>query len=175
VHVDDLVKLLETQVGAVTGHGPEHPTHPNRELQAEMDEFIHAHPSILEDEGYVRFLRQYAGAYAENADATRIVDIFGFGGTATDIADPESVPVDENGFLIFSQCIYSDIRSGQLVDSYEHDFAFSVAGDRPRGVYRASSTLREPEQPFNFYAGDFLQWLQKLIEVRGKFERPRLA
>ena len=83
--------------------------------------------------------------------------------------------MDENGFLIFAQCIYSEITDGKLIDSYEHDFAFSVAGDRPRGVYKASSTLNEPERPFSFYVDDFCQWLQKLIEVQGTFDRPRLA
>lgn len=174
MYVDDLVKLLEMEVGAITGHGPEHPTRPSPELQDAMSQFFHAFPSILEDEGYVHFLKRYAGIYVENADATRIVDVFGFGGPATGIADPEAVQVDENGFLIFAQCIYSEITDGKLVDSYEHDFAFSVAGDRPQGVYRASSTLREPEQSFSSYADDFCQWLQKLIEVRGTFERPKL-
>lgn len=175
MHVDDLVELLRTEVGAITGQGPKHPTHPNPELQEALDEFIQAYPSILEDEGYICFLKKYAGAYAENADATRIVDVFGFGGTATDIADPEALQVDENGYLVFAQCIYSEIADGKLVDSYEHDFAFSVTGDRPKGVYRASSTLRDPRQTFSFYVGDFCQWLQKLIEVRGRFERPRLV
>ncbi|MGW3222451.1 hypothetical protein ACWDAG_24520 [Streptomyces sp. NPDC001157] len=169
------MKLLEEQVGAVTGRGPEHPTDPNRELQSELDRFIGEHPSIAEDEGYVGFLMKYAGAYAENSDATRIVDIFGFGGTSTDIVDPDFPLVDENGFLVFAQCIYSEVADGELVDSYEHDFAFSVAGDRPPGVYRADSTLRESEQPFIRYADDFCEWLQRLIEVRGRFERPKLA
>lgn len=175
MHVDDLVKLLEVEVGVITGRGPEHPTHPNRELRSALDEFIHTYPSILEDEGYVRFLKEYAGAYVENLEATRIIDIFGFGGTATDIADPEAVQVDEKGFLIFAQCIYTEISDGKLIDSYEHDFSFSVAGDRPRGVYWAGSTLRAPQQPFIFYAEDFCQWLQKLIDAHGNLERPGLA
>jgi hypothetical protein len=175
VHVDDLVRLLEGQIGAVTGSGPEHPTRPNRELQSEVDRFISDHPPVLSDEGYVTFLKKYAGAYFENADATRIIDIFGFGGTATDISDPEGSSVTEDGFLIFAQCIYTEISDGKLIDSYEHDFALSVKADRPPGVYKASSTLREPEPHFVYHAEGFCQWLQELVEVGGTFARPRMA
>lgn len=121
------------------------------------------------------FLKKYAGAYLENADATQIVDIFGFGGASTDIVDSEGYPVDEDGFLIFAQCIYTEISGGKLIDSYEHDFAFSVKGDRPHGVYKASSTFREPNPHFVYYAEGFCQWLQELIEVRGTFERPGMG
>lgn len=175
MHVDDLVRLLEDQVGAVTGSGPEHPTQPIRELQSEVDRFISDYPPILSDQGYVKFLKKYAGAYLENADATQIIDIFGFGGTSTDIVDPEGSAADEDGFLIFAQCFYTEISDGKLIDSYEYDFAFSVRGDRPHGVYKAVSTLREPDPHFVYHVEDFCQWLQELIEVRGVLERPKMA
>lgn len=167
-HGDEFGDLLEHRTRLVTGRGPGHPTHPAPELRPELERFLADNPVVRTDESYVQFLERYAGAYFE--DAGTIVDVFGFGGTATDLVDPEYPVVTEDGFLIFAQCMHSAIEDGKLVDSWEHDFAFGPSG----GVYLASSTLRTQSQPFTFYVDDFAHWVRKLVEVDGEFGRPEL-
>jgi hypothetical protein len=165
---DELSDLLERRTRLAMGHGPAHPTDAVPGLRPELEQFLADNPAVRADESYVRFLERYAGAYFE--DAGWIVDVFGFGGTATDLLDPEYPLVTGDGFLVFAQCIHSEIEDGKLVDSWEHDFAFGPTG----GVYVASSTLRTPSQPFAFSVDGFEEWVRMLVEVDGKFARPEL-
>ncbi|WP_146160468.1 hypothetical protein [Desmospora activa] len=168
--IDDLFNQLGSIPGAKTGKGPRHPTQPANEIQKSIDDFLLSYPALRNDPGYVDFLEKYAGAYIENEDQTQIVDILGFSNVSTHIIDMEGPVVNEHGFLIFAQCIYSSIHDGKLTDSYEHDFAFSVTG--AEGIYWISTTLHTQNQPFIFYAENFLQWLRNLISAGGIFERP---
>jgi hypothetical protein len=63
---------------------------------------------------------------------------------------------------------------GGVLDMNEHDFAFSVTGDREPGVYRSQSTLHTPSRGFSRYADDFAAWLRDLLDRDGWYERPAL-
>ncbi|MDG9700678.1 hypothetical protein [Streptomyces sp. DH37] len=168
------MKKLEESTGAVTGRGPDHPVRPDHGLRPAVEDFIDAYPFLRSDDVYVSFLARYAGAYAESEDGNQIIDVFGFGGPSTDILEMEGPVVDDEGFLIFAQCLYSDVSDGALVDSYEYDFAFSAREEKPRGVYCSGSTLRTHGQGFELYAENFHQWLLRIIEVNGRLGRPEV-
>ncbi|MFC7328795.1 hypothetical protein [Marinactinospora rubrisoli] len=60
------------------------------------------------------------------------------------------------------------------MDGYEHDFAFSVSGDREPSVYHCASTMRTSGRPFHLHTGDLRSWLAELVDAGGVYPRPAL-
>jgi hypothetical protein len=169
MNVADIVYRFE-RIGGVAGKGPRHPHEPEPAMQAAISDFLDTYPALRGDRGYIDFLETYAGGSLNTADM--FVDILGFGDASSNMLDFEGSVVDDDGFLMFAQCIYYVLRNGDLSGTYEHAFAFAVLGGRPSGVYRKVTDADFPEGgPWEFYCEDFCQWLERLVDVGGRFER----
>lgn len=173
-HLDALMDRFAQIRGARVGHGPDHPQLPDRSMEPRVDGFLQSYPMLRRDHDYVEFLEKYAGALIDNPDEGQLVDVFGFDQVSTDMLDMEGPVVDENGFLVFAQCIYHVVIDGKLEDMYEYDFAFDVSGERRFGVYCAKSTLRTGNRAFTLYFEGFAAWLRDVVEKKGWYERPAL-
>jgi nucleoid-associated protein YejK len=172
MEIDDLVAELNLLPGSRIGHGPAHPSSPDRSLADPIHEFLDAYPALRRDEGYVEFQTRYAGASVENEEKTQIVDILGFSEASTGLLDMDGAVVDDEGFLVFAQCIYHTVADGKLVDMYEYDFAFNVSAGRTWGVYANHSTLRTQPTEFLRHADDFTSWLRELVTMGGRYQPP---
>lgn len=171
--LDDLIDRLGDIPGARVGHGPRHPKKPDLTLAERIRAFTEAYPRLLQtDPAYVEFLEKYSGAMIEEPESPRIVDILGFSEASTDIEEMEGEIVDENGFLLFCQCVFHTIEGGRLTDTYEYDFAFDISGDRRQGVYLKVSTLSTQDRPYEWHSDGFLAWLYELTKLQGRYERP---
>ncbi|MGH3797722.1 MAG: hypothetical protein ACRDRT_01920 [Pseudonocardiaceae bacterium] len=172
--ITEAVSRLERIPGALAGRGPRHPEAPDLSIENQLVQFLDTYPALRRDVGYVEFLEKYAGAMIKNAGETQIVDLLGFSDVSTGMLEMDGPVVDENGFLLFAQCIFHVIVEGGLVDMYEYDFAFDAYGERPPGVYRCSATLRSHGEPYVWYADGFCSWLVELVDQGGRYERPAL-
>jgi hypothetical protein len=168
--IDSLVERLGRMPGGRVGRGPRHPRSPDPSVEPRVREFLQAYPPLGQDAGYVEFLEKYAGVIVQDPGETRILDILGFSGVSTDMIEMDGPVVDENGFLVFAQCLYYPDKG--LHDMHEHDFAFSVAGERRPGVHRHQSTLDRTVPGFTWYVDDFTAWLRDLLAHDGWYERP---
>jgi hypothetical protein len=168
--IDALVERMARMQGASVGRGPRHPRSPDPSVEPRLHEFLDAYPEVRRDAGYVEFQEKYAGAIVQDPAETRILDVFGFGGAATNMLEMDGPVVDEDGFLIFAQCLY--YPDGGVIGMHEHDFAFSVSGDRPVGVYRHQSTLDHSVPGFSRYVDDFTAWLRDLLDHDGWYDPP---
>jgi hypothetical protein len=172
MEIDDLVTRFGRLPRARVGRGPLHPTDPDTSIAPRIDEFFRAYPAAARDDGYVEFQEKYAGASLEDPDEDQIDDIFGFTDASTDMMDMDGPIVDEDGFLVFAQCIFHVISDGKLVDMYEYDFAFDTSGDRDKGVYRSYAALHTRGSSYQRCAADFRSWLEELIAGGGRYPRP---
>lgn len=69
MHVDEVItRLLAVWPNALIGRGPEHPIEPNIELKSVVSEWILIHSFLIQDKGYVDFLKRYAGAQVDLPD-----------------------------------------------------------------------------------------------------------
>jgi hypothetical protein len=173
--IDGVVERLSLIPGARVGHGPRHPQSPDAALGMRVAAFFDTYPALRRDGSYVEFQEKYAGALIEDPEQAQIVDIFGFDDAGTDILDMEGPVVNDDGFLVFAQCIFHTVREGKLLDTYEYDFAFNVNDDQDLAVYQSRATLRTLDEPFTRYIGGFLPWLEELVARSGRYERPPFA
>jgi hypothetical protein len=170
--IDELVTRFSRMPRARVGRGPLHPTSPDRSIAPRIGEFFRTYPTVARDGGYVEFQEKYAGASLEDPDKDQIDDIFGFTDASTDLMEMDGPIVDEDGFLVFAQCIFHVVSAGKLVDMYEYDFAFDTTGDRDGGVYRSHATLNTHGRPFERHTEDFCSWLNELVANEGRYPRP---
>ncbi|WP_225847553.1 hypothetical protein [Streptomyces sp. HPF1205] len=170
--IDELVIALGALPGAEVGRGPWSQEEPDEEQRKEIEDFLSLYPRLRQDAGYVDFLKRYSGAVIADEKRGQYVDIFGFGEVSSHILEIEGDVVDEEGYLVFAQCMYHDIRDGALLDSFEYDFAYNVKERQEPGVYCCRSTLGDRSQPFVRYADDFSSWLGELVAARGWFRAP---
>jgi hypothetical protein len=175
MNIDELVSLLEHLPGARVGRGPHHPKDPDRSLENQVSQFLDEYSALRRDTGYVEFLERYAGAMIKNLDETQIVDILGLSDVSTGIFEMDGPLIDEDGFFLFSQCVFHLIEEGKLVDMYEYDFAFDTSRERPPGVYRCFSTLRGQGESYIWYTDNFYSWLAELVSKDGWYEHPALT
>lgn len=174
MEINEVIKHLEGIPGAMVGHGPRHPKDPDRSIEDQVEWFFDTYPTLRRDGGYVDFMEKYSGVLIKNLDETQIVDVLGFSDVSTGMLEMDGSVVDEDGFLLYAQCVYHTIVEGRLVNMYEYDFAFDISGERTPGVYRCSSTLRSQGEPYVWYSDGFCSWLAELARNGGRYERPAL-
>jgi hypothetical protein len=184
MQIDQLMDRFTGIPGARVGHGPRHPRHPDPSIAGQVDEFLDAYPALRADPGYVEFLERYGGASIENEKTGQIVDILGFTDASTDMIEMDGPIVDDNGFLVFAQCVYHLIEDGKLRDTQEHDFAFDTTGRRDPRVYHLYSAMSRltsaPEaprsqSPFEMSCDGFVDWLAMIVNRNGMLEPPPSA
>ncbi|MEV4759057.1 hypothetical protein AB0J86_28725 [Micromonospora sp. NPDC049559] len=158
--------------GARAGRGPRHPRDPDPAPAARLTEFLDTYPSLRSDRGYVAFLERYGGAAIEGGDDRPLVDVLGFSDASTGLLEMDGPVVDDDGFLLFAQYVHHRIEGGKLLDTEEQDFAFDTTGERKPGVYRLFSSRRVSDDDFDWYAEDFLSWLDRLVRQDGILPRP---
>jgi hypothetical protein len=174
MNIDETISRLEHIPDARTGRGPRHPEAPDLSIEDQLVQFLGSYSILRRDSGYIEFLEKYAGAMIKNLDETQIVDVLGFSDASTGMLEMDGPLVDEDGFILFAQCVFHIIVEGRLVDMYEYDFAFDASGERRPGVYRCSSTLRSQGESYVWYADGFCSWLVELVDNGGYYERPAL-
>lgn len=172
MEIDSLMADLARIPGARIGRGPRHPSQPDATAGEKLREFLAEYPAVRTDPGYVEFLECYGGAYLENEDVSQIVDILGFTDASTQMYEMDGPIVDEDGFLLFAQCVYHIEVDGRLVDTQEYDFAFDVTGGRESGVYGLFSARAVRDNRFEWHSDDFLSWLAQLVRTGGRFPTP---
>jgi hypothetical protein len=170
--IDDLIVRLSAVPGARVGHGPRHPSSADLSVGPRVREFFEKFPALTSDRAYVEFQQKYAGASINNEERQQIDDIFGFTDASTNIIEMEGPIVDDNGFVVFAQCIFHQVVDGKLLDMYEYDFAFNVSGKLDPGIYRNYATLRTEPTAFTSCVSDFHSWLEGLVARNGYYERP---
>lgn len=180
MEIDHLMERFAAIPGAQVGHGPAHPEHPDPQPGDEMEEFLRTYPALRRDEGYVTFLRRYAGAAIDDEERYLLVDLLGFTDASTAMSEMEGPVVDDQGFLLFAQVVRHVIEDGMLRDSQEYDYAFDATGDREPGVYWLFSATSRPEsletatrtQGFLPAGEDFTGWLTRIVDTRGEIPPP---
>lgn len=167
----ELMERFASLPGASVGHGPEHPIAPNRALGAEVSAFLVAHPLLLQDQGYVDFLQQYAGASIERHEDVGVF-ILGFDtASAVHLVAEDGAPADANGFLTFCMAVANVPTTG----TWGHSFAFDITGARRCGIYRSIPDSYRRFQAhghqllYQWDSEDFLQWLSSLIDHDGVY------
>jgi len=170
--IDELVAAFAALPGARVGAGPHHPLTPDPALAPRLTAFFEAFPGLSGDAGYTEFLWKYAGLSRSDEKQDELFDVFGFGADVVDFeGDLYGPGVDEQGFFIFAEAVvHADSADGP--DTREHDFAFSLSGDREPGVYVFRSTLTGRAAEWEKYADDFTAFLAAAVEHGGVWPRP---
>lgn len=129
----------------------------------QVGEFLARYPFVTRDEGYVAFLRHYAGAGLKSKTDMLSVDIFGFSEAVTlHLLDGEGEPV-EDGLLTFADLLIPlEPGRGLFVKTRGCGFAFPAESDLRWGVYRLEEGQRV------WYCETFLGWLQRLVATKGR-------
>jgi len=128
----------------------------------QVNDFLSTYPLVARDADYVDFLVNFGGASLEDPDRNLIVDILGFSAVSTRLLDMDGPVVDEDGFLLFAQCISHVIIDGALRDTIEYSFAFDVTGYRRPGVYSLFSSFSVRGGVYDWSVGGFSFWLERL-------------
>jgi hypothetical protein len=164
------------------GRGPRHPTHPNHNLQQITDKYFGLFPQARSDTTYVEFMYQYSGLFIHEPQQGFVVDVFGFAEISSTLikwdgnffVEGESRP-DEDGFLIFCDAAFiKEHKAAQdfgtpnlyLDNRIGTGFAFDMAGNRQKGIYRAINPDAKALDMIYFCAS-FDEWLQILIDTKG--------
>ncbi|HXM58416.1 MAG TPA: hypothetical protein VOB72_23655 [Candidatus Dormibacteraeota bacterium] len=165
--IDALVDRLSRLPGAQVGRGPRHPRSPDAAVAPRLDTFLSEHPTLRDDAGYIEFQEKYAGAMIQHPGRRQIVDILGFSDASTDMQEMEGPVVDDDGFLVFAECIHHITVDGRLEEVHEQAFAFSVVSGRRPGIYRLVSTMADQSGEYRWYTDDFTVWLRDLVDNDG--------
>ena len=160
--------------GAEVGYGPDHPTSPNGALKDTVDAYFNRFPFLKQDQGYVDFMRFYAGAwvdwqpYPELNDL--VIDIFGFTAVSRNISEEDRLTytsdesiLEESGFIAFSEVFFGINEDSIPAQS----FFFDITGDRDQGVYR-EVWQNGVKSEITWYCESFLQWFEAIIRTQGK-------
>ncbi|MFQ6392351.1 hypothetical protein ACLMAJ_02735 [Nocardia sp. KC 131] len=162
------------------GAGPRHPVTPNPALEPRLMAFFDAYPGLSADVGYAEFLWKHAGLSRSDEKQDELFYIFGFRPDIVDF-DPDVVDfrdlygpdVDDQGFFMFAQAVvHADTTYNH--DTYEHDFALSLSGDREPGVYVFRSTLTARAEKWTRHADDFTAFFTDAVERCGVWPRPQI-
>lgn len=138
--------------------GREHPIHPNRLLDAPVNDFFARYPLLNQDATYVDFMRHYAGANIQSEQDDFVVDIFGFNDSiSTSFLDEQEI-FEEDGYLSIWGGFARD-NSGLMV---AQGFLIDTSGKRQPGIYRGDEAHR-----FWYYCPRFLDLLEILLASRG--------
>ncbi|GET39124.1 hypothetical protein [Microseira wollei] len=148
-----------------TGRGPKHPTSPNPQLASEIADFIDKYSFLKKDQSYVEFLECYAGLLLYRDNDFMSLGIYGFDDDVSlHLVKGEGELIDEAGMLTFADLTLplqeGDKRADNLIGT---GFAFDATQQRPWGVYRCINN-----QPYHWYCGTFLEWLEKLANQKGR-------
>ncbi|MCP2321736.1 hypothetical protein HDA40_000243 [Hamadaea flava] len=172
--IDELVAAFAALPGARVGAGPRHPVRPDATLTPRLTAFFALYPPLANDAGYAELLWKYGGLARSDESEDQLFDVFGFGADVVDLDQDLYGPgVDEQGFFIVAEAVvHADTADGP--DTYEYDFALSVAGDREPGVYVFTSTLTARAPEWTRYADDFTAFLADAVERGTVWPRPAL-
>ncbi len=157
-----LMRQFETLGYATVGSGPDHQHNPQPEKKKEIEQFIEQHDFLRQAPDYVTFLFCYAAAAVYWPGGELTIEIYGFDEniTAHLVLDQGFLGpiIDTEGFFLF--CGSRIWPVGE--DPIYIDYAFDATGQRRWGVYRKITGQYE------WYCETFLDWLQVLIEKKGR-------
>ena len=132
-----------------------------------LEEFLATYPFLRGDQGYIEFLETYAGAWVMQPNNDLVVNIYGFNDVSTHLVEGEGPVVDNDGFLLFAECIVR-IAPGDFTEGImDQSFAFDATRSRKWGIYR-SSAIGENETDMAWYCDTFDEWLWALLEYKGR-------
>jgi hypothetical protein len=151
--------------GAKVGRGPRHPVSPHPSLDNEITAFLDQYPFLKRDQGYLDFLECYAGAWIMSDNL--VIDIFGFTDVSSHILELEGPVVDTDGYLTICD---GEFRAKSLTEkdvTEQLGCGFDATGTRKWGLYR-NRGYRSGELGIYWYCETFLEWLEALVDAKGK-------
>ncbi|MGW1739368.1 hypothetical protein ACWCPQ_11205 [Nocardia sp. NPDC001965] len=175
--IDALVAAFGALPGTGSGTGPRHPVTPDPALEPLLAALFDTYPGLTGDTGYTEFLWKYAGLSRSDEAQNQLFDISGFASDSragppavVDFRELYGPAVDEDGFFVFAEAtVHAD--TPRHLDTYEHDFAFALDGDREPGVHVFRSTLNARAAEWVRYTDDFTTFLAAAVEHRGVWPR----
>jgi hypothetical protein len=174
--INDLMKrFAQLSPQAQVGRGPENPEEPNLDLADQTSRWLDLHPFLQRDPGYVAFLKRYSGAAVHDPEQDLEIDIHGLSGVGSYLTEvdygvfDDTVPrIDEFGFYPFAS-VYFNVGDPKAFESYVGvGFSFDARGNRPWGVYRGITPQVGAETAEHVYCDTFQEWLERVIERRGR-------
>ncbi|SFY43711.1 hypothetical protein SAMN02787144_103855 [Streptomyces atratus] len=126
---------------------------------------------MRQDRGYIEFLERFSGVTISDPEKDIGIDIMGFDPCVVNLVETEGPVVDSNGYLLIAMCSYGEVSDGRLV-TWEYDFAFDATGNRREGIYRLVALGGENLGEFEWYVGNFEEWLAELVERSGYYAKP---
>jgi hypothetical protein len=182
----DIHSLIEKFRGlgnAEIGRGPKSYNPPNLSMLKEIETFLEEYPFLKQDQGYVDFLENYAGAFINWPNEELTIDLFGFDDkVATHIVKEDGFIVDEAGFLCFcdtaprievNEKAKLESRLGKEIffkDQLGLQYCFDASGKRQPGIYLTTSYHKNKSfiQFGIWYCETFSGWFEALIEKKGQ-------
>lgn len=160
-----LIDRLDELGNVETGRGPKHATSPNDELTQEIADFLDTYSFLSKDQSYVDFLESYAGLLLFRDDDFFSLGIFGFDeDVSLHLVEGEGELIDKEGILAFANLTLPLQEADQSADNLRGiAFGFDSTQQKTWGVYRSID-----EQPYHWYCGSFLEWLEKLYNQKGR-------
>jgi hypothetical protein len=168
--VDELMTLFATIPSAIICRGPEHPKKPEQSVSERLRQWLSAHPFLDQDEGYVQFLKRYAGAVVADKNGRFRAFVSGFHpqvGYLEDCGfvhrDPTEPALDGRGLYQFALMQYDRSVAGKFLDRHVFVcFSFDGTGTRPWGIYRDAIVGQQPRGTEELICGSFCEWLRKV-------------
>lgn len=179
--MDRLTRFRKAEIG----HGPQHPTQPNGQVNSSIEEFLNQY-SILKDTypDYIEFLYAYSGAFIEYECAFENeeflgLDLFGLDTSVSGTYLDDESDLEDDGFLIFASTNYRYRKwkpeSGLPFDGIRSAyFLLNLSSDRKNAIY--IFIWPEPFDPYVkedlsqsvFYCDTFLEWLERYVSTGGR-------
>ncbi|MEH2444617.1 MAG: hypothetical protein V7K18_02180 [Nostoc sp.] len=163
--IHQIINSLHELGNVETGRGPKHPTFPNTEQAQEIAEFLETYSFLKKDQGYVDFLESYAGLLLYRDSDFFSLGIYGFDeDVSLHLIKGEGELIDEAGMLTFADLALPLQEGDKSADNLRGiGFGFDSTQQKTWGVYRSID-----DQPYHWYCGSFLEWLEKLYNQKGR-------
>lgn len=145
---------------AIVGQGAKNLQSTLPDFEKEVEDFLSRYSFLYKDEGYVDFLKLYAGAMLDLPNGNFTIDIFGFDESVSmHLTQDESQIVDDNGYFTFCSSVIKVKSDKFALDSFKGiGYSFDATGNREWGIYR----IIEGEE-HKWYCDNFLNWLKIII------------
>lgn len=137
-------------------------------LQANVDSLLQAYPRLIQDQGYVAYLRRFGGALLVRDSDGLVVSLYGFShDIGMHIVDGPGDPVFD-GCLVFCDLVVPRlVRAPHVLgtprDTMAIGFGFESTGARRKGIYRFIDGGSG-----EWYCENFLEWLSALLRTDGQ-------
>lgn len=172
MNLHETMKQFQQLDYAVVGKEVKHPSSSNKELSNALSQFFSFFVKLTHDRDYVEFLEIYGGAAIIYPDYDFVL---GINGTSLDVVEnilyPDESLVEDGRFFRFADITIQPLDNLKAITGIS--FAFDISSQTRLGIYRKYvgpniSLEQGLKQPYEWYCESFLNWLVKVIEVKGE-------